>query len=193
MALVPSSKAIADKASFSTKPVGAGAFKVDFAVRGDIPWTSAECRRAGTVHVSGELKEIAAVERDIVRGLAEMTRLGMAMGGLAPTFAGLAGMGDLIATCSSRQSRNNMVGFQLGQGRLIAEVLAERGAHVIVSARSMPGLERLAEKIGGTPVRCDVSVEEDVAAKAAAPIGAAFTLICLVTGSLWGQTGRTWV
>ena len=52
----------------------------------------------------------------ITRGLAEMTRLGQAMGGRAATFAGLAGIGDLIATCSSKQSRNSTVGFQLGQG-----------------------------------------------------------------------------
>jgi glycerol-3-phosphate dehydrogenase (NAD(P)+) len=50
----------------------------------------------------------------ITRGLAEMTRLGIAMGGQASTFAGLAGIGDLIATCSSKQSRNNTVGLQLG-------------------------------------------------------------------------------
>jgi hypothetical protein len=60
----------------------------------------------------------------ITRGLAEMTRLGVAMGGHPVTFAGLAGMGDLIATCSSKQSRNNQVGLQLGQGRTIEEILA---------------------------------------------------------------------
>ena len=60
----------------------------------------------------------------ITRGLAEMTRLGMAMGGQATTFSGLAGIGDLIATCSSSQSRNNTVGMQLGQGKRIEEVLA---------------------------------------------------------------------
>ena len=50
-----------------------------------------------------------------------------------------------------------------GTGWTIAEVLAARGAQVVVSARSMPGLERLAAKIGGVPVRCDVSVEAEVA------------------------------
>src|SRR3984893_13702153 len=50
----------------------------------------------------------------IPRGLAEVTRLGLAMGGEAATFAGLAGMGDLIATCISPQSRNRHVGEQLG-------------------------------------------------------------------------------
>jgi glycerol-3-phosphate dehydrogenase (NAD(P)+) len=61
----------------------------------------------------------------ITRGLAEMTRLGVAMGGMEMTFAGLAGMGDLIATCISPQSRNRYVGEQLGKGRSIDEIIAE--------------------------------------------------------------------
>ena len=52
----------------------------------------------------------------ITRGLAELARLGVALGGDPLTFAGLAGMGDLIATCSSPQSRNRHVGVELGQG-----------------------------------------------------------------------------
>jgi len=61
----------------------------------------------------------------ITRGLAEITRLGVAMGGRAPTFAGLAGMGDLIATCISPQSRNRHVGEQLGRGRTTREIIEE--------------------------------------------------------------------
>ena len=61
----------------------------------------------------------------ITRGLAELTRLGVAMGGEPATFAGLAGMGDLIATCMSTQSRNRHVGEQLGRGRTIDEVIAD--------------------------------------------------------------------
>jgi glycerol-3-phosphate dehydrogenase (NAD(P)+) len=61
----------------------------------------------------------------ITRGLAELTRLGCAMGGHQVTFAGLAGMGDLIATCISAQSRNRYVGEQLGRGRTIDEIIAE--------------------------------------------------------------------
>jgi glycerol-3-phosphate dehydrogenase (NAD(P)+) len=61
----------------------------------------------------------------ITRGLAEMTRMGVAMGGEAMTFAGLAGMGDLVATCISTQSRNRYVGEQLGRGRSIPEIVAE--------------------------------------------------------------------
>lgn len=61
----------------------------------------------------------------ITRGLAELSRLGVAMGGEALTFSGLAGMGDLVATCISKQSRNRHVGEQLGLGRTIDEVTAE--------------------------------------------------------------------
>lgn len=61
----------------------------------------------------------------ITRGLAELSRLGMAMGGRLVTFAGLTGMGDLIATCISRQSRNRYVGEQLGKGRCIDEIVSE--------------------------------------------------------------------
>jgi glycerol-3-phosphate dehydrogenase (NAD(P)+) len=61
----------------------------------------------------------------ITRGLAELSRLGLAMGGELVTFSGLAGMGDLIATCISRQSRNRYVGEQLGRGRKIDEIVAE--------------------------------------------------------------------
>ena len=59
----------------------------------------------------------------ITRGLAELSRLGVAMGGEFETFSGLAGMGDLIATCISPQSRNRHVGEQLGQGKTIDEVI----------------------------------------------------------------------
>jgi glycerol-3-phosphate dehydrogenase (NAD(P)+) len=61
----------------------------------------------------------------ITRGLAELTRLGVALGGEALTFSGLAGMGDLVATCISPQSRNRHVGEQLGRGRSIDEIIAE--------------------------------------------------------------------
>lgn len=61
----------------------------------------------------------------ITRGLNELSRLGEAMGGEAVTFAGLAGMGDLIATCMSPQSRNRHVGEQLGRGRTIDEIIGE--------------------------------------------------------------------
>ena len=61
----------------------------------------------------------------ITRGLAEITRLGVAMGAEPATFAGLAGMGDLIATCMSPHSRNRQVGEQLGKGRHAQDILDE--------------------------------------------------------------------
>ena len=61
----------------------------------------------------------------LCRGLAEVTRLGVAMGGEAATFAGLAGMGDLIATCMSPLSRNRTLGEQLGAGKTLEEILAQ--------------------------------------------------------------------
>jgi glycerol-3-phosphate dehydrogenase (NAD(P)+) len=61
----------------------------------------------------------------ITRALAELTRLGVALGGRPATFAGLAGMGDLIATCISTASRNHQVGFGLASGKSLAQVVAE--------------------------------------------------------------------
>ena len=59
----------------------------------------------------------------ITRGLAEITRLAIAMGGQAKTLAGLAGLGDLVLTCSGDLSRNRYVGKELGRGRPLAEIL----------------------------------------------------------------------
>jgi glycerol-3-phosphate dehydrogenase (NAD(P)+) len=61
----------------------------------------------------------------ITRSLRELTRLGVAMGGLADTFAGLAGMGDLIATCTSPMSRNRHVGYELAKGKKLEQIIAE--------------------------------------------------------------------
>jgi len=61
----------------------------------------------------------------ITRGLAELARLGVTLGGEPLTFAGLAGMGDLIATCSSIQSRNRHVGVEIGKGRALDDVVSE--------------------------------------------------------------------
>lgn len=83
----------------------------------------------------------------ITRGLAELTRLGVAMDGHPETFMGLAGVGDLILTCTDDQSRNRRVGLALGQGRKLAEILAELGqeAEGVTSARE---LLALATKLG---------------------------------------------
>ena len=61
----------------------------------------------------------------VTRALAELTRLGVALGGNPLTFAGLAGMGDLVATCFSEKSRNRRVGVELGKGRPLGEVVGE--------------------------------------------------------------------
>ncbi|HXQ90027.1 MAG TPA: NAD(P)H-dependent glycerol-3-phosphate dehydrogenase [Acidimicrobiales bacterium] len=61
----------------------------------------------------------------ITRGLAELGRLGVAMGGERITIAGLAGVGDLVATCTSSLSRNRMVGEQLGRGRSLDQIMAD--------------------------------------------------------------------
>lgn len=81
----------------------------------------------------------------ITRGLAEVTRLGIAMGGRAETFAGLAGMGDMIATCTSNQSRNRHVGVELGKGRDMQEIIDEM-LMVAEGAKSAPAVIALAEK-----------------------------------------------
>jgi len=59
----------------------------------------------------------------ITRGLAEMTRLAVAMGGRAQTMAGLAGLGDLVLTCNGDLSRNRMVGMELARGRKLDEIV----------------------------------------------------------------------
>jgi glycerol-3-phosphate dehydrogenase (NAD(P)+) len=61
----------------------------------------------------------------ITRGLAEITRMGLAMGAHAMTFSGLSGIGDLVLTCSGDQSRNRRVGLALGHGRKLAEIIAD--------------------------------------------------------------------
>jgi len=80
----------------------------------------------------------------ITRGLAEMKRLGQAMGADAATFAGLAGMGDLVLTCTGDLSRNRTVGFKLGQGMQLADILAEMRmvAEGVKSAESVYKLAR---------------------------------------------------
>jgi len=94
------------------------------------------------VELAGAMKNVIAIGAGIceglgfgdnsraaymTRGLAEITRLGVALGAQPATFLGLAGVGDLIATAGSRLSRNYRVGLGLGQGRPLDEVLAEIG------------------------------------------------------------------
>jgi len=92
----------------------------------------------------------------ITRGLSEITRLGVAMGGRPETFAGLAGMGDLIATCTSAQSRNRHVGLELGKGRSIDAIIDEM-VMVAEGVKSAPTVVALGEKYGiEMPISNDV-------------------------------------
>jgi glycerol-3-phosphate dehydrogenase (NAD(P)+) len=83
----------------------------------------------------------------ITRGLAEITRIGVAAGGHRATFAGLAGLGDLVTTCSSPLSRNRHVGEQLGRGRALAEIVGEMRM-VAEGVKSAPVALALAERHG---------------------------------------------
>jgi glycerol-3-phosphate dehydrogenase (NAD(P)+) len=91
------------------------------------------------VELGGALKNVIAIAAGIndglgfgnntkaaleTRGLVEMTRLGVALGGKVETFFGLSGLGDLIATCASHHSRNHTVGWRLGQGESLAQIQA---------------------------------------------------------------------
>jgi glycerol-3-phosphate dehydrogenase (NAD(P)+) len=92
----------------------------------------------------------------ITRGLAELTRLGVAMGGNALTFGGLAGMGDLVATCISTQSRNRHVGEQLGQGHTIEEII--ESMHMVAEGvKSSSVVMELSEQYGiDMPIAAEV-------------------------------------
>jgi glycerol-3-phosphate dehydrogenase (NAD(P)+) len=90
----------------------------------------------------------------MTRGLAEITRLGVAMGGEEATFAGLAGMGDLITTCISPHSRNRHVGEQLGRGRKLADILAEM-TMVAEGVKTATTVRQLARKHGVPMPVCD--------------------------------------
>ncbi|GIS02045.1 MAG: hypothetical protein CM15mP103_05960 [Gammaproteobacteria bacterium] len=92
----------------------------------------------------------------ITRGLAEMSRLGEALGGKAETFAGLAGMGDMIATCTSPQSRNRHVGMELAKGRSIEDIIDSM--HMVAEGvKSAPTVIELAREKGiSLPISEDV-------------------------------------
>ncbi|MFH1862848.1 MAG: NAD(P)H-dependent glycerol-3-phosphate dehydrogenase, partial [bacterium] len=115
------------------------------------------------VELGGALKNVIAIGMGIsdglgfgdntkgallTRGLAEMTRLGVKLGGQPRTFAGLSGMGDLVTTCISRYSRNRYVGEQIGRGKTLAEVLK--------------GMSMIAEGVNTTRSTCALSQREGV-------------------------------
>lgn len=111
------------------------------------------------VELGGSFKNVIAIGAGIVdgakfgdntkaaimtRGIAEISRLGLAMGALPETFAGLSGMGDLIVTCMSRHSRNRYVGEQIGTGKKLKEILKKMDmiAEGVETSRSVLDLAR---------------------------------------------------
>jgi glycerol-3-phosphate dehydrogenase (NAD(P)+) len=123
------------------------------------------------VELGGAFKNIIAIGAGIIdgagfgdntkaaimtRGVAEISRLGLAMGARPETFAGLSGMGDLIVTCMSRHSRNRFVGEQIGKGKKLKQILKsmEQVAEGVETTRSA---KQLASKIDiETPITNEV-------------------------------------
>ena len=114
------------------------------------------------MEVAGALKNVMAIAAGIcdglalghnaraaliTRGLAEMMRLGTRMGGRAETFMGLAGLGDLILTCTGDLSRNRRVGLRLGAGEALSAILAGLG-HVAEGVNTAREVDRLAAALG---------------------------------------------
>ncbi|MGZ8251997.1 MAG: NAD(P)H-dependent glycerol-3-phosphate dehydrogenase, partial [Methylophilaceae bacterium] len=83
----------------------------------------------------------------ITRGLAEMTRFGLALGGQKETFMGLTGAGDLILTCTGQYSRNREVGLQLASGKSLEEILQNLG-HVAEGVHTAREVVKRAKELG---------------------------------------------
>jgi glycerol-3-phosphate dehydrogenase (NAD(P)+) len=83
----------------------------------------------------------------ITRGIAEMARLGVALGGKAETFSGLSGIGDMIVTCTSGHSRNRHVGEELGRGRNIDDIQKEMGMVVAEGVKTAKSAYELARRV----------------------------------------------
>jgi len=114
----------------------------------------------------------------VTRGFAELTRLAVALGARPETMAGLCGLGDLVLTCSSAQSRNMSLGLALGRGQTLAEALAGK-LSVAEGLESAPAVRALAEKLGvETPIAQataqvlagETTVDEAIAALLARPL-----------------------
>lgn len=120
----------------------------------------------------------------ITRGLAELTRLGVALGGRALTFGGLAGVGDLVATCTSAASRNRAVGYRLGQGQALCDVVS--GMRMVAEGvKTAVPLARLA---------ADQGIEMPIVAQVAAIVSGATSprqaLVALMTRPARAEEGE---
>ena len=93
----------------------------------------------------------------MARGIAEMGRLGEALGGKRSTFSGLSGIGDLIVTCCSGHSRNRHVGEELGKGRKLPDILADMGMVVAEGVPTAKGIRQLARRAG-----VDIPIIEEI-------------------------------
>lgn len=111
----------------------------------------------------------------LTRGLAEMTRLAVALGGSAESLSGLAGMGDLIATCSSTSSRNTSVGIRLGQGEALVDIIASTSM-VAEGVKSSATVLQLAQQHG-----VDMPITEQVVAVCHEGTSAADGLLALMS------------
>jgi glycerol-3-phosphate dehydrogenase (NAD(P)+) len=92
----------------------------------------------------------------ITRGFSELTRIAVALGGEAETVAGLCGLGDLVLTCSSPQSRNMSVGLALGRGQTLEDALAGK-LSVAEGVASAPAVRQLARKLGVDAPICEAT------------------------------------
>jgi glycerol-3-phosphate dehydrogenase (NAD(P)+) len=114
----------------------------------------------------------------ITRGLVEMSRLGEKLGANPGTCSGLAGMGDVVATCSSRKSRNTTVGTRLGQGESIADINASMNHMVAEGVKSAGTVGALARKVG-----IEMPISEAVAEVCEGRLTAAEGMMKLMTRS----------
>ena len=118
----------------------------------------------------------------VTRGFAELTRLAVALGGKAETVAGLCGLGDLVLTCSSPQSRNMSLGLALGRGETLEAALAGK-LSVAEGAESAPAVRDLARKLG-----VDTPISDAVAAILAGEIGVDAAIAGLLARPLRSET-----
>lgn len=110
----------------------------------------------------------------VTRGLAELGRIGIALGGETLTFGGLAGVGDLMATCTSERSRNRSVGYAMGRGEPLAEIV-ERMHMVAEGVKSAGPLVALAADLG-----VEMPIAEQVAEIVAGRAGPAEAMLSLL-------------
>lgn len=120
------------------------------------------------VEIGGALKNVIAIAAGIIdaldfglnsraalitRGLVEITNLGLSLGAAKKTFSGLAGIGDLVLTCTGELSRNHYVGYQLGKGKSLDAILSRmkmvaEGVHTTISARRLAKAQKVEMPIG---------------------------------------------